>query len=153
MARSGKGTKRPNYGSGRSQSMRSGYVRLWKPGHQLANRDGYVLEHRYVLHEAGVAIPPGYHVHHLNHDKTDNRLENLGVMSNSEHQRHHRVLGSAIRNGVGTFTVLTPEVRAERNRERCRDYQRRRRHLAGKEHVPCSLCQALPVLVEEVTPA
>ena len=29
------------------------------------------------------------HIHHINGDKTDNRLENLVVLSPSEHQRLH----------------------------------------------------------------
>ena len=54
-------------------------------------KTGYVAEHRYVVYEAGVEIPVGHHVHHLNHNKLDNRLENLEVLSNSEHiSKHHR---------------------------------------------------------------
>lgn len=28
-------------------------------------------------------------VHHINHSKTDNRLENLELMTNSQHRAHH----------------------------------------------------------------
>jgi hypothetical protein len=58
---------------------------VWVPGHPVANSDGYALEHRYVLHEAGVELPQGRHVHHLNEDKTDNRIENLVVLTPLEH--------------------------------------------------------------------
>lgn len=34
-------------------------------------------------------IPNGYDVHHKNHDHTDNRIENLVVLSKSEHYRYH----------------------------------------------------------------
>ena len=106
-------TTRPTYGSG-VVKHRDGYLLRWAPGHPLAMAHGYVLEHRYVVHEAGIAVPPGYHVHHLNHDKTDNRLENLAVMSPSAHQRHHVAPGSVIKNQYGTWTVATPEEQKER---------------------------------------
>lgn len=106
-------TQRPNYGTGRTVHI-SGYVMVWKPGHPLAMAFGYVFEHRYVVYEAGIEVPEGYHVHHLNHDKTDNRLENLAVMSPSDHQSHHVRPGATIKNQYGTWTVATPEERADR---------------------------------------
>jgi hypothetical protein len=59
--------------------MTSGYVRVFEPSHPLANADGYVLQHRKVVYDAGIEIPPGAHVHHLNRNRADNRLENLAV--------------------------------------------------------------------------
>jgi len=55
----------PRYGSYRIPHP-GGYIRVWKPGHSVANSDGYALEHRYVLHEAGVELPDGMYVHHRN---------------------------------------------------------------------------------------
>lgn len=66
-------------------TRRDGYVQVWRPGHPLARADGYVQEHRLVLYEAGIDVPRGAHVHHLNHVKDDNRVENLRVMTASEH--------------------------------------------------------------------
>lgn len=51
-------------------------------------RDGD-REHRVVWEEAHGPIPKGYHVHHRNGDITDNRLENLELMSAGDHTRHH----------------------------------------------------------------
>ena len=34
-------------------------------------------------------IPKGYQVHHVNEDKTDNRIENLELVSALEHKRKH----------------------------------------------------------------
>ena len=35
-------------------------------------------------------IPKGHHVHHINGDRLDNRIENLACMSAGEHVRLHR---------------------------------------------------------------
>ena len=45
--------------------------------------------HRYIYAEAFGSIPEGYIVHHKNHDKSDNRLENLECISDAEHRRLH----------------------------------------------------------------
>jgi hypothetical protein len=90
--------------------MPSGYVRVFRRGHPLANRDGYVLEHRLVLYEAGVEIPPGHQVHHVNGDKTDNRLENLEVLTESDHHRHHVREAGFVVNQFGTWPLRTTDA-------------------------------------------
>jgi uncharacterized protein YerC len=76
-------------GTGRSTTG-SGYVRLHRPGHPMAHAYGWVLEHRLVAYEAGLIQPgDGNHVHHVNHDPADNRLENLEVVSAVGHAAIH----------------------------------------------------------------
>ena len=62
---------------------RDGYVRAKGP-------DGWTVEHRLVM-AAHLGRPLGRDeiVHHVNGDRTDNRLANLALMSRGEHSRHH----------------------------------------------------------------
>ena len=48
-------------------------------------------EHRVVWIEANGPIPVGHHVHHRNGNITDNRLENLELLSAADHIRHHHI--------------------------------------------------------------
>lgn len=66
-----------------------GYIRRHQPGHPLADTAGWVLEHRMFAYDAGLLTDLSYHVHHKDEDKTNNALDNLVVMSSSEHATHH----------------------------------------------------------------
>lgn len=82
----------------------SGYVGVRKPDHPYASKDGYVMEHRLVMEEQlGRYLKPDEDVHHINHNKKDNRPENLMVISKSEHSKFHgleRVLDGTHNNYI-----------------------------------------------------
>jgi hypothetical protein len=122
-----------NWRGGRSVTIR-GYVRVWAPDHPLANRDGYVLEHRKVVYDAGIEIPEGFHVHHVNEDPSDNRLENLEVVPASEHWRKHAGVAGEVSNQYGRFSLDAVEVRERRRLARQRQRMDRAQRLAEAPH-------------------
>jgi hypothetical protein len=48
-------------------------------------------QHRLVWETVYGEIPPGHHVHHINGDKKDNRLENLELVEKGAHHKEHMV--------------------------------------------------------------
>lgn len=64
---------------------KSGYVTWYDPTSIHCNSSGIVYEHRAVLGDhLGRALLPHESAHHKNGDRTDNRLENLELWSNSQ---------------------------------------------------------------------
>ena len=67
-----------------------GYIALYKPGHPNADKNGLVMEHRFIMSEhIGRPIRDDEAVHHINGNKKDNRLENLLLMDLGEHSAYH----------------------------------------------------------------
>lgn len=72
----------------------SGYIAVYAPEHPRANLRGYVHEHRLVMEQfLGRPLTRTEYVHHINEDRTDNRIENLVVLSRGEHSRVHDKAG------------------------------------------------------------
>lgn len=79
------------------------YARWKRHGHPLAAKRprsspgtgpsrrviGKALRARVVWQRAYGPIPSGYHIHHLNGDIHDDRLENLALLTAAEHSRLH----------------------------------------------------------------
>lgn len=67
---------------GETRIDHQGYVRVMQKGHLMANDKGYVPEHRLVLAaHLGRPLLSTESVHHINGDRTDNRLDNLELWS------------------------------------------------------------------------
>ena len=65
-----------------------GYILLRLPEHPMADRSGYVLEHRKVIADLlGRPLTTSEIVHHRNGIKDDNRPENLELMAKVDHDR------------------------------------------------------------------
>lgn len=69
-----------------------GYRVLYRPDYKYSNKKGSIHEHRYVWTNANnMGVPESCVIHHINKDKLDNRLENLQLMSASEHTKFHQL--------------------------------------------------------------
>ena len=51
--------------------------------------------------EAGIAVPPGCVIHHVDWDKSHNEINNLVCVTISEHERIHNATDAQIRAGIG----------------------------------------------------
>lgn len=99
------GCKNHNWKGGRSVDQ-WGYVQiLVAPEARKGHR--YRAEHILVWEAANGPLPDGFIVHHKNHIKDDNRLENLEAMSRSAHNQAH---------GEHTIKQLEEEIRQLRER-------------------------------------
>ena len=83
-----KGCSNPNWNGGRRHSQ--GYVYVLQPGHPNADKHGYVREHVLLMSNLiGRPIKKHEVVHHANEIRSDNRIENLILMTRRRHTSHH----------------------------------------------------------------
>ena len=77
----------PNWRGGKYKTERD-YVMAYAPEHERANNWGYVYEHILVAEKKYRRSTKGYHVHHLNGVRDDNRPENLIIVKPKDHERN-----------------------------------------------------------------
>lgn len=78
------------HGIGHKKKRMDGYIAVYYPGHPCATNAGYIMEHRYLMEQSiGRLLKPDEVVHHINHNRADNRLENLQLLTNKEHAALH----------------------------------------------------------------
>lgn len=83
--------KRDSYEFGGHEKKRDdGYIKVYSPDHPKCTADGYVMKHILVMErKIGRLIADDECVHHINHIRDDNRIENLRLMTKSEHMSMH----------------------------------------------------------------
>ena len=70
----------------------TGYMYSYSPNHPCANKAGKVMEHVYVIfNKIGRVLDSNECVHHIDRNKTNNSLDNLMLMTISEHARLHYI--------------------------------------------------------------
>ena len=86
------GPDSPNWNGGKTTCR--GYVYIYKPDHPFATKNGCVLEHRLVMEEhlGRFLSPRKWIIHHKNGIRSDNRIENLELMTKSQHSTHHAII-------------------------------------------------------------
>lgn len=102
----GCGEHNPAWKGGRFVSHK-GYVLIHCPMHHRRGRNVYVMEHVLVMEQHlgrnlvyySLAHGSNEVVHHINGEKSDNRIENLQLMTHSEHMALHGKITGAKRNG------------------------------------------------------
>lgn len=67
------------------------YTRYWD-----GDAHRYIYRSRWVWQKANGPIPDGMEIHHINEDPTDDRLENLEMLTTTAHQSHHMASGRAM---------------------------------------------------------
>lgn len=95
-----RGADHHRWNQGRMLSV-DGYVKV-RVGveHPLADPNGYAYEHLLVWCAAGRTRPTGGELlHHINEDKTDNRLGNLELLSRCDHNALHNAERGRSANG------------------------------------------------------
>lgn len=93
-----------------------GYILEYCPNHPFSSKKhGRIRQHRLVIERNYKKFDPKYFetingylvlkleydVHHINENTQDNRLENLQVLTRSEHSRHHNLQKTIIRDNLG----------------------------------------------------
>lgn len=128
-------------GNRKDYVLRNGYYYAYSENHPNRNKQGYVPLHHLIFEEChGFIIEKGYVVHHINGKKTDNRITNLQLMTDSDHKSLHASNDCYYRNigarkekkykVFGSYYSVS-ELEKEYNISRYTIYDRLKRGLRG----------------------
>lgn len=89
---------------GRNLLLIGGYYYRYIPEHPKSSKMGYVAEHRHVMeNKIGRYLEKDEVVHHINENKLDNNIENLELLTVSQHSRLHA--NTRRRDKFGKFEI------------------------------------------------
>lgn len=90
-------------GIGHKKTRKDGYNYIYFPDHPKSTKEGYIMEHDLIMEcFIGRWLKEDKVVHHINHIRNDNRIENLKLMTHKEHARLH-MLERFNKKGVMTY--------------------------------------------------
>ena len=88
---------------------KQGYITIQLRNHPMANKTGYVYEHRLVMAEhLGRYLLPNETVHHKNGIRNDNRIENLELWS--EAQPYGQRVEDKVKYAIEILEQYAPEL-------------------------------------------
>lgn len=106
----GRDQRSPNWKGGRHVSNGRVFVFVGET-HPMSHVGGYAFEHRLVFAEAlGRPLRASEHVHHINENPLDNRIENLLLLTRTQHTRVHNLIGEGKSHAEATREVMGAEV-------------------------------------------
>lgn len=77
-------------GYGHTKAHNGGYILVYVPKHPRAHKDGYQMLHTVLMErEIGRYLYDDEVVHHINHNRKDNRICNLMLMKKKDHMSMH----------------------------------------------------------------
>lgn len=90
------GFNNPSWKGGRRKY--NGYWAVWNPKHPSSNKHGYVYEHRLVMEQYySRFLTKDEHIHHIDGNTQNNKIENLLIVSKSEHMILHKTIDMSTR--------------------------------------------------------
>lgn len=109
-----RGPRAPHWRGGR-QIRADGYVDVWAPEHPNAKgHGGYVKEHRVVMEQQlGRLLCSDESVHHINGDRSDNRLDNLQLRQGRHGKGVAYQCGDCGSHNVVAVAIAAPPTPAE----------------------------------------
>lgn len=111
-----------------------GYVLIFHPTHPHADCRGYIYEHRLIMEQhIGRYLTNREVVHHKNGNKTDNRIENLQLLTKEGHASLHSTKTHCIRGHKYTpkNTLKNGKIGYKRCKKCYKLLRKRRKEWAG----------------------